>query len=264
MMKKTIYSSILGLALVFSVTTNVVLLNEYEGRLNYLENSSITQTIMQYTGSILDYSTTEVAEIATRSVVGIEVQYSTSLRWGRQSQTITQQSSGSGIVYSEDGYILTNYHVLSNALTSGTNQITVYFSDGKTYNATYINGDETNDLALIKVEKDDCIPALFGDSDKLQLGEFAMAIGYPLGTDLAGSVTVGVISGINRDFGNTTYSLIQTDASINPGNSGGALVNSNAEVIGINTSKIASTDVEGIGFAIPINEAIEIIESFFN
>lgn len=264
MMKKKIYSSILGLALVFSVTTNLVLLNEFESLLDNIESSSLEYKNMSQNYSYIDYSTTEIAEIASLSVVGIEVDYEATVRWGRQYQKITQQSSGSGIIYSEDGYIITNYHVLSNALSANSYQLKVYFSDGSMYEASYINGDELNDLALIKVDKVDCVPAIFGDSEELQLGEFAMAIGYPLGTDLAGSVTVGVISGVNREISEANYTYIQTDASINPGNSGGALVNSNAEVIGINTSKIASTEVEGIGFAIPINEAINIIESFFN
>ena len=263
-MKRTIYSSVLGLALILSVTTNIALLYEYEERLNDIESSSIDYISLNNDNYHLDYSTTEIADIATLSVVGIEVEYETSVRWGRQYQTISQQSSGSGIVYSVDGYILTNYHVLSNAINTSSYQLKVYFSDGSIYDAIYVNGDEENDLALIKVDRIDCVPAIFGNSDELQLGELAMAIGYPLGTDLAGSVTVGVISGVNRDISDSNYTYIQTDASINPGNSGGALVNSNAEVIGVNTSKISSTEVEGIGFAIPINEVLSIIDSFFN
>lgn len=264
MMKRTIFSSVLGLALVISVTSNLFLLSEFETRLVDIESNNIELKNMSDDVSSLDYSTTEIAEIASLSVVGIEVEYETSVRWGRQYQTITQKTSGSGIVYSEDGYILTNYHVLTNAINSKSYQLKVYFSDGYTYDAKYVDGDEMNDLALIKVDKTDCVPAMFGDSNELKLGEFAMAIGYPLGTDLAGSVTVGVISGVNRDISDSDYAYIQTDASINPGNSGGALVNSNAQVIGVNTSKISSTEVEGIGFAIPINEVLSIVDSFLN
>ncbi|MGB4563407.1 MAG: trypsin-like peptidase domain-containing protein, partial [Dethiobacteria bacterium] len=136
-------------------------------------------------------------------------------------------------------------------------------SDGRSAAAKYIGGDKQNDLAVIKIDLENLPAAQLGSSSKLRVGEFAMAIGNPLGMDLAGSVTVGVISGIERkvEMENVADSLIQTDAAINPGNSGGALVNGQGEVIGINTIKIATTEVEGLGFAIPIDYARPIIDS---
>jgi len=272
MYKKTISSAILGISFLLSFGYNVYQSQEYTQRLSEIESeiivinsqSMIRTSLIENAGPIgIDYTPTEIASIASQSVVGIEIKYEQNVRWGKQTETITQTSSGSGIIFSIDGYIVTNYHVLDAAINNATPYtIIVYFNDGSSNVATYVNGDEVNDLALIKVDREDCVPAQFGNSDELKLGEFAMAIGYPLGTELAGSVTVGVISGMNRDISEepSAYDLIQTDASINPGNSGGALVNANAEVIGINTSKIASTDVEGIGFAIPINEALSILE----
>jgi len=206
----------------------------------------------------------EIAQKARASVVGIRVTalVRTSLGWFG-SQLIEQPSEGSGIIYSSDGYIITNYHVVENYINSAKGQLEVFLADGRSAVAEYIGGDEQNDLAVIKIDLDKLPIASFGSSSNLRIGEFAMAIGNPLGMDLAGSVTVGVISGIDRrvQAENVAEGLIQTDAAINPGNSGGALVNAAGEVIGINTIKIATTAVEGIGFAIPIDFALPIVDS---
>ncbi|NLY38161.1 MAG: PDZ domain-containing protein [Firmicutes bacterium] len=206
----------------------------------------------------------EIAQKARASVVGIRVTalVRTSLGWFG-SQLIEQPSEGSGIIYSSDGYIITNYHVVENYINSAKGQLEVFLADGRSAVAEYIGGDEQNDLAVIKIDLDKLPVASFGSSSNLRIGEFAMAIGNPLGMDLAGSVTVGVISGIDRrvQAENVAEGLIQTDAAINPGNSGGALVNAAGEVIGINTIKIATTAVEGIGFAIPIDFALPIVDS---
>ncbi|MGB7595548.1 MAG: trypsin-like peptidase domain-containing protein [Erysipelotrichaceae bacterium] len=209
-----------------------------------------------------------IASKVIPSVVGIEVTAQVTVNYGPfGSQTSTQTSSGSGIIYSSDGYIITNYHVVASYVESrSTGSMKVILSDGKSYSATYVGGDATNDLAVLKITATGLTAATFDTTNDLKVGDYAMAIGYPLGMDLASSVTVGVVSGIHRsvDTQNSKLTLIQTDAAINPGNSGGALVNSAGAIIGINNSKIASTSVEGIGFAIPIDYAMPIIKSIIS
>jgi serine protease Do len=171
---------------------------------------------------------------------------------------MVEKGSGSGVIYSKDGLIATNNHVVE-----GAQKIVVSLSDGTTYNGKVLGRDPTTDLAVVKIDaKEPLTVAEFGDSDSLMVGEPAIAIGNPLGMEFRGTVTAGVISALNRsvDVGERRFKLIQTDAAINPGNSGGALVNADGQVIGINSAKIAASGVEGIGFAIPINEAKPILE----
>jgi serine protease Do len=248
----------------------------YEAKISALEATvAKLQEASSKSGSITNVSynngSISAADIAAKvipSVVGIEVNAQVTMGYGRfGSSTSMQTSSGTGIIYSSDGYIITNYHVVANFVESSTTgTMKVIFSDGKSLSATYIGGDANNDLAVLKVATTGLKAATFDTNNDLKVGDFAMAIGYPLGMDLASSVTVGVISGIHRsiDSQNSALTLIQTDAAINPGNSGGALVNSLGQVIGINNSKIASTSVEGIGFAIPIDYAIPIIKSIIS
>ncbi len=174
------------------------------------------------------------------------------------SDELVEQGSGSGIIVSKDGYIVTNQHVIS-----GATEILVVLNTGDEYTAKLVGEDVKSDLAVLKIDAPNLVPAEFGNSESLQVGELAVAIGNPLGQEFAGSVTVGVISAVNRTMmvDGKQYNLIQTDAAINPGNSGGALVNQYGEVIGINSVKIATTGVEGIGFAISSDEAVPIIES---
>ena len=199
-----------------------------------------------------------VAEIAGPSVVGVKVDYYMQSMFGQLEET---SEEGSGIVYSEDGYIITNYHVIEDAQDSTSAAVTVTLSDDQEYEAKIIGCDEVTDLAVLKIEATGLTPATFGNSDDLKVGELAVAIGNPLGQEFAGSVTVGYISALNRSIttDGRTYQLIQTDAAINPGNSGGALVNAKGEVVGINTAKITDTTVEGLGFAIPSNDAVKIV-----
>ena len=158
---------------------------------------------------------------------------------------------------------MTNYHVVQYADSkngsSGNTVLEVFLPDKRQAKAKFIGGDAVTDLAVIKIDLTNLPVAELGDSSKLEVGETAVAIGNPLGMEFAGSVTVGVISALNRTIENEALSLIQTDAAINPGNSGGALVNSQGQVIGINSAKISDTGVEGLGFAIPINEAKPVI-----
>ena len=195
---------------------------------------------------------TERAEKVLPSTVGI-----VSYIQNQQSIFGGEQSQGSGIIISADGYIVTNEHVIS-----GATSIKVVLQDDSEYNATLVGSDERTDLAVLKIDATGLTPAEFGNSDQMQIGEQVIAIGNPGGLELAGTVTVGYVSAVNRSITTTngnTVNCIQTDAAINPGNSGGALVNTYGQVIGINSQKIAATDYEGIGFAISINEAQPII-----
>ena len=169
---------------------------------------------------------------------------------------------GSGFIINEEGYILTNYHVIK-----GAQEVSVTLSDGTEAKAKVVNYDENQDVAMIKINDENVkVPAVveLGDSDALRPGEEVLAIGTPLSKDFNQTVTSGIISAVSRNVqtsSGVTLNLLQTDAAINPGNSGGPLVNTKGEVIGINTMKIASDEVEGIGFSIPINEIKDRIEA---
>lgn len=203
------------------------------------------------------------------SIVGIKIEYSvnTTSIFGR-SNTSTATASGSGIIISEDGYILTNNHVVSSSssesnsyyqISEATKVSVTLFNDETEYEAKIVGQDEQTDLAVIKIEKTGLTKAEFADSDSVKVGEFAMAVGNPV--NMTSTVTTGIVSAVNRkitDSEGKTYTCIQTDAAINSGNSGGALVNSEGKVIGINTLKLSGTGIEGIGFAIPINSTTDI------
>lgn len=208
---------------------------------------------------------TEIAKKVGPSIVGIRMTTAADQNTLFGMNTGESASEGSGIIISKDGYIMTNYHVVENAdprsdLSQDTT-LEVFLPDKRQVKAKFIGGDKQNDLAVIKVALTNLPVVEFGDSSKLEVGELAVAIGNPLGLDFAGSVTVGVVSAINRSMtiGDQTLELIQTDAAINPGNSGGALVNSQGQVVGVNSAKISLTGVEGLGFAIPVNTARPII-----
>ena len=171
-----------------------------------------------------------------------------------------QEGIGSGFIINEEGYILTNFHVIS-----GAQEVKVILSDGKEVAAKVINYDQDNDVAVVKITDNVKVPGVaeLGDSDSVQVGEGVVAIGNPLGKEFLGTVTNGIVSALNRDIDieNKKLNLIQTNAAINPGNSGGPLVNSRGQVIGINTAKIGAQGVEGIGFSIPINQVKGRLES---
>lgn len=224
-------------------------------------NGSLTQI------SLSAYSDTgiNVANKVRPSIVGIKVEYTASSMFGKTS---TATAEGSGIIITQDGYILTNNHIVNSSSSNSyyevgkANKVTVYlYNDETEYEATIIGTDEQTDLAVIKIDKTGLTAAELGNSDEVQVGEFSMAIGNPLG--MQSSVTGGMISAVNRkvtDSDGKTFTLIQTDAAINAGNSGGALVNAEGKVIGINTLKLSGTGIEGMGFAIPINATKEIYE----
>ena len=200
--------------------------------------------------------TTEVAKRVTPVVVSI-IEYGS-----YQGQMYS--GSGSGIIMSSDGYIITNAHVVSMPDGSAANGLEVVLSDGTRLEAWLVGADSRTDLAVIKVDATDLPYAEFGNSDQMEIGETVIAIGSPGGEDLSSSVSQGIISGLNRQIKTSSegYSIncIQTDAAINPGNSGGPLVNQFGQVIGINSAKLVDTQYEGIGFAIPMNDAKPIID----
>lgn len=198
---------------------------------------------------------TEIAAKVGPSVVGIINKQNVTSWW--TGGTIEQEGSGSGIVISSDGYIVTNSHVIE-----GASSIEVVLSSGDRYPAMLIGHDVKTDLAVVKIDVKNLPAAELGKSSDLKVGELAVAIGNPLGLEFQGSVTAGVISALNRtmDVEGRQYTLVQTDAAINPGNSGGPLVNRFGQIIGINTVKISTSDTEGMGFAIPIDVAAPIIE----
>ena len=193
------------------------------------------------------------------SVVGITTKTKATQNTIFGQQTGYVEGVGSGSIVSKDGYILTNSHVVSNGDAS---EINVLFSDDKTKKAKLVWNDTTLDLAVIKVEANNLNPIDLGDSDKVNVGDKAVAIGNPLGLELQSTVTSGIISGLGRTVsfqnGARMDGLMQTDAAINSGNSGGALLNSKGELIGINTAKAGNSD--GIGFAIPVNLAKKVIK----
>ncbi len=176
----------------------------------------------------------------------------------KSSDETVEQGSGSGIIISTDGYIVTNQHVID-----GATEISVILNTGDEIGAKLVGQDTKTDLAVLKIDTDQTLTAAtLGDSTQTQVGELAVAIGNPMGQEFSGSVTSGIISAVNRTMtiDNRTYNLLQTDAAINSGNSGGALINQYGEVIGINSVKLSQSGVEGMGFAIAISEAKPIID----
>ncbi len=219
--------------------------------------------------SLSDISDTgvAVAQKVLPSIVGISVEYSVNSLFSRNPSTATAE--GSGVIISSDGYILTNNHVIDTSSSTSSSsyyevnkasKIQVYlYNDDTPYDAKIVGTDEQTDLAVIKIDKTDLTAAELGDSDTVQVGEWCMSVGNPLG--MRSTVCQGSISALNRQITDTegkTYTVMQTDAAINEGNSGGALVNSKGQVIGINTLKASGEGVEGLGFAIPINSTKDI------
>ena len=276
------FSGIVGCSVVIGTCFGVPSIKE---KLIGEDNKPAIQTSTTSSGtttnlvSLSNYSNTAVfaANKILPSIVGIEVTYTATTNsffsFGMPS-TSTATATGSGIIISEDGYILTNNHVVDSS--SSTSSYSYYdlsdatsvkvklnsstYGDDAIYDAKIVGKDSQTDLAVLKIDKTGLNAAEFADSDQAVVGEFAMAVGSPLGLDT--TVTTGIISAVNREVtsdGNK-YVCIQTDAAINSGNSGGALVNSDGKVIGVNTLKLSGTGVEGIGFAIPINSTLNIID----
>ena len=245
-----------------SLVTYVAIDNKITNNTNQItSDGSVTKS---YEFASVENPVVAIAENVGPSIVGVKVNYISQNILGLLSES---DEEGAGIIYKEDGYIITNYHVIESAINNSTAKVIVTFPNSdEEVEATIVGGDQTTDLAVIKIDKTGLKAAKIGKSSDLKVGELAVAIGNPLGQEFAGSVTVGYISALNRKIttDGRTYKLIQTDAAINPGNSGGALVNSSGEVIGINTVKIGATEVEGLGFAIPTDDALTVIDELIS
>ena len=199
----------------------------------------------------------EIGNAAGSSVVEIKTEGVMSDSWMQQYVT---EGAGSGVIISSDGYIMTNNHVIA-----GANKIAVTTSDDKSYEAKLVGTDSDNDVAVLKIDAEGLTPATYGNSDELNVGDLAVAIGNPLG-ELGGTVTAGIISAKDRQLNidGKTMTLLQTDSSINPGNSGGGLFNSDGQLIGLVVAKSSGSDVEGLGFAIPINKAADVAQQLMS
>lgn len=218
-------------------------------------DKTITTTnynLAQATGSEL--SVQEIIAKNENSVVAISTESVATDTWLRQYVT---KGAGSGVIYSEDGYIITNNHVIEDASTI---EVTLY--DGSSYDATLVASDEQTDLAVIKIDQKGLTPVTIGTMDNLNVGDLVVAIGNPLGT-LSGTATEGIISALEREItlDGKTMTLIQTSASINPGNSGGGLFDQFGNLIGIVVAKSSGSDVEGLGFAIPCDKVSTVVKS---
>lgn len=215
----------------------------------YQDTSKIVSTGSQDSSTIKS-----VVEQCANSVV--EIQTESVTNGSNPFQQYVSSGAGSGVILTQDGYIVTNHHVIE-----GANSITVRTRSGDEYNASLVGFDEQSDLAVLKIDATGLTPAVLGDSTTLEVGDLAIAIGNPLG-ELGGSVTSGIISALDREMtiDGQTMTLLQTDAAVNPGNSGGGLFNANGDLIGIVNAKSSGENVEGIGFAIPISTATDIID----
>lgn len=221
------------------------------GLVQYSAGKDVSVEQEKIDGKVLDVP--QIAEAVGPSVVGVVIKHS----FNDSIFSEQEAGSGSGIIISSDGYIVTNSHVIE-----GASAIYVVLNNGENYSARVVGMDTKTDIAVIKIDAKNLAKAELGKSSDLKVGELAVAIGNPLGLEFQGSVTAGVISALDRsmEVDGRKYTLVQTDAAINPGNSGGPLVNKYGYVIGINTVKISSSATEGMGFAIPIDIALPIIE----
>ncbi|HCW03291.1 MAG TPA: deoxyribonuclease HsdR [Clostridium sp.] len=245
--KRTLLLSIIIIALIPSivgcaVSRNNNIANNKLNPISYSEFSSIPRANSTLIPEVVEKVNNAVVGVATRSIIN------DGIRNGAQ----VEEGIGSGFIINEQGYVLTNHHVIADA-----SSVKVIFSNNTEAEAQVVNFDENQDLAVLKIIDGSSIPGVveLGDSDGLKVGETVIAIGNPLGKEFIGTVTSGIVSAVNRDIviNNRILSFIQTDAAINPGNSGGPLLDTSGKVIGINTAKIGATGIEGIGFSIPIN-----------
>lgn len=249
--KKKIFKYSMAFILVFVIA----FLGAFAGYKFAIGSSGGTSTsTMKITKTSADNSSTgdytKIIADCQKSVVQIETE---SVQSGSFFNDYVSEGAGSGVVISSDGYIVTNYHVIE-----GANKISVTVEDeNKTYTASVVGYDSNADIAVIKIDDSNMTSAAIGDSDKLETGDDVFAIGNPLG-ELGDTVTEGIISSPSRDLtlDGTKMTLLQTTAAINPGNSGGGLFNTSGELIGIVNAKSSGTEVEGLGFAIPVNNAI--------
>ncbi len=268
--KKGSAGRIIALALVCALLGGAIGAGGFAlGSASAAPKSSSTVQVGQREKTVIDVKSVDTGKLMTEaevyaanvnSTVGITTMVTTNF-WGYQTQS---PASGSGFILTQDGYILTNYHVIEDS-----DSITVSLYDGSTYDGTVIGYDESNDIAVLKVEAEGLQPVVIGDSDNINVGDPVLAIGNPLG-ELTFSLTGGRVSALNREItmsGGATMNLLQTDCAINAGNSGGALFNLYGEVVGITNAKYSSSGASGeasidnIGFAIPVNQVMNIVQS---
>lgn len=247
------------------ITTGTIYYYNKTNSNSFINNSTTNITVDKQSTNLIS----AIAQKAVPSVVGIGVTASVNTFFGFSTDT---SNEGSGVIYSQDGYIITNYHVVSMAIESNASssaQISVFLStDTETaIPASVVGYNSDYDLAVIKINKTGLSAIEFADSNSVAVGDVAVAIGSPGGQQFISSVSSGIISGLNRTIqleGTTQMKLLQTDAAINPGNSGGALVDCYGKLIGINSSKISSEEYEGMGFAIPSNTVKKIVSNIIN
>jgi Trypsin-like serine proteases, typically periplasmic, contain C-terminal PDZ domain len=251
----TLVSAIVGGAAGSAYTNYLISKNSYTSPIMYSTSPGQVKTT-NYTSSNSIIS--RIAEDVGPAVVGIDTEVVTQ---GAYGNTQTESGSGSGVIFDSKGLIVTNQHVID-----GSKKISVTIPGRDPIPAQVLGADAMSDIAVLKISANNLPVAKLGDSSKIRVGDLAVAIGNPLGDQYAGTVTSGIISAVDRKMyvaeGDVSrrYHLIQTDAAINPGNSGGALINENGEVIGINSIKFIGDKVEGMGFAIPINEVKDIVD----
>lgn len=263
----TVGAGVLGSALTLGVVINTDLLQptaQQEKTAAVTENSSSKTPNFMQTSANANNSLSDMVEYASKGIVGVSNFQTTGNRFAGNSE-LSEYGTGSGVIYKIDGddaYIVTNNHVIE-----GAGKIEVTLHGGEKEVAELIGSDALTDLAVLKISGKHVDTALeFGDSDNLRAGDSVVAIGNPLSLDFSGTVTQGIISAPTRSIdvkttaGNWEADVIQTDAAINPGNSGGALINTEGKVIGINSLKIAESGVEGLGFAIPSNDVVPLVE----
>ena len=232
--------------------------------------SNLQQPILQGNNvniNVDEEATSVVEAVATKvtpSVIGIRTTTSVMSFFGNQQSS----GEGSGVVYKQDGYIITNYHVISDAIGNSSSKIEVFLDndkDAKSYEASVVGYNISSDLAVVKINATGLTPIEIADSSDLKVGQYVITVGNPGGLEFMDSVTYGVISGLDRVVSSDSdVKLIQTDAAINPGNSGGALLNAEGKLVGINSAKIVSEEFEGMGFAIPSNTVKEICDKIID
>lgn len=263
----TVGAGVLGSALTIGVVVNTDVLQptvQQEKTAAVTDSSSSKTPNFMQTSANASNSLSDMVEYASKGIVGVSNFQTTGNRFAGSSE-LSEYGTGSGVIYKIDGddaYIVTNNHVIE-----GAGKIEVTLHGGEKEVAELIGSDALTDLAVLKISGKHVDTALeFGDSDQLRAGDSVVAIGNPLSLDFSGTVTQGIISAPTRSIdvkttaGNWEADVIQTDAAINPGNSGGALINTEGKVIGINSLKIAESGVEGIGFAIPSNDVVPLVE----
>lgn len=240
---------------------SAILVNHYLKSDNAVSSNADNKFTPQYSTIDIapdsELATTAIVDMTADSVVEIITEY---VETGVFSQQYIKSGAGSGVIIDTEGYIVTNHHVIESA-----EKISVTLRNGENYAAELIGSDAKMDLALLKIEAEDLTAAVFGNSDNLKVGQRTVAIGNPLG-QLGGTVTEGIISALDRDVtvDGQTMNLLQTDTAINPGNSGGGLFDGNGNLIGIVVAKSSGSEVEGLGFAIPINDAVDVISDLID